>query len=77
LLKGLMACRSWCGAKRRRTPASRAMRLSSERAAAADHGRPCVGPLTTQVDRFRDRSNVSFGFFRTDAHALESVGLED
>src|SRR5919199_2635868 len=42
------ACRSWCGAKRRRTPASRARCRSSERAAAADHGRPRVGPLTTQ-----------------------------
>src|SRR5829696_10387731 len=42
------AWRSWCGAKRRRTPASRATRRSSERAADADHGRPRVGPLTTQ-----------------------------
>src|SRR3954468_22743626 len=41
------ACRSWCGA-RRRTPASRATRRSSERAAPAVHGRPRVGPLTTQ-----------------------------
>jgi hypothetical protein len=46
-------------------------------AAAADHGRPWVGPLTTQLDRFRDPSSVSFGVFRTEAHALESVGLED
>src|SRR5215207_7012913 len=33
------AWRSWCGAKRRRTPASRATRRSSERAAAAAQGR--------------------------------------
>ena len=31
--------RSWCGANRRRTPASRATRRSSERAAAAAHAR--------------------------------------
>src|SRR3954452_23181025 len=42
------ACRSWCGAKRRRTPASRATRRSSERAAPDVHGRPRVGPLTMQ-----------------------------
>src|SRR5829696_7526477 len=34
------AWRSWCGAKRRRTSASRATRRSSERAAAAALGRP-------------------------------------
>src|SRR4051794_21014416 len=33
------AWRSWCGAKRRRTPASRATRRGCERAAAAAHGR--------------------------------------
>src|SRR3954447_25286154 len=42
------AWRSWCGAKRRRTPAVAAVRRSSARAAAGDHGRPRVGPLTTQ-----------------------------
>src|SRR5215210_4327189 len=42
------AWRSWCGAKRRRTPAWRATRRSSDRAAAAAHGRPRVAPLTTQ-----------------------------
>src|SRR5687768_16512876 len=42
------AWRSWCGAKRRRTPASRATPRSSERAAAAAQGRPRVAPLTTQ-----------------------------
>src|SRR5215208_6163629 len=42
------AWRSWCGAKRRRTPAWRATRCSSERAAAAAQGRPRVAPLTTQ-----------------------------
>src|SRR5215207_3879645 len=42
------AWRSWCGAKRRRTPASRATRRSSERAALAVDGRPRVGPLTMQ-----------------------------
>jgi hypothetical protein len=42
------AWRSWCGAKRRRTPATRATRRSSQRAAAAVHGRPRVAPLTTQ-----------------------------
>jgi len=42
------ACRSWCGAKRRRIPASRATRRSSERAAAAAQGRPRVAPLMTQ-----------------------------
>ena len=41
-------CRNWCDAKRRRTPAARAMRRRSERAAFAEHGRPCAGPLTTQ-----------------------------
>jgi hypothetical protein len=30
-----------------------------------------------QVVRLRDGSIVSFGFFRTEADALESVGLED
>ena len=45
------AWRSWCGAKRRRTPASRATRRSSQRAAAAAHGRPRVAPLTTQKQR--------------------------
>jgi hypothetical protein len=42
------AWRSWCGAKRRRTPAVAAVRRSSARAAAGDHGRPRVGPLMTQ-----------------------------
>jgi hypothetical protein len=31
--------------------------------------------LTTQVDRVRDGSIVSFGSFRTEADALECVGL--
>jgi hypothetical protein len=43
------ACRGWSGATRRRTPASRAMRRSSERAAAAAHGRPRVAQLTTRT----------------------------
>src|SRR3954447_21127209 len=42
------ACRSWCGAKRRRTPAVAAMRRSSARAGAGDHGRPRVGPFMAQ-----------------------------
>ena len=42
------ACRSWCGAKRRRTPASTAARRISARAAALDQWRPRVEPLITQ-----------------------------
>jgi threonine dehydrogenase-like Zn-dependent dehydrogenase len=42
------ACRSWCGAKRRRTPAAAAVRRSSARAAALAQCRPRVGPLMTQ-----------------------------
>src|SRR4029453_18066696 len=42
------AWRSWCGAKRRRTPASRATRRSSVRAAPAVRGRPRGGPVTMQ-----------------------------
>ncbi len=42
------AWRSLCGAKRRLTPASAACRRISLRTAAADHGRPRVGPLITQ-----------------------------
>src|SRR4051794_35911443 len=45
------AWRSWCGEKRCRTPAWRATRRSSERAAAAAQGRPRVGALTTQNQR--------------------------
>jgi hypothetical protein len=33
--------------------------------------------VARQVVRLRDGSIVSFGFFRTEADALESVGLED
>src|SRR5829696_8535499 len=39
------ACRSWCGAKGRRTPAAAAVRRSSARAAAGDQWRPRVPPL--------------------------------
>src|SRR3954468_6389980 len=39
------AWRSWCGAKRRRTPAVAAVRRSSARAAAGDRGRPRVGAV--------------------------------
>jgi len=42
------ACLSWCGANRRRTPAWAASRLSSPRAAVADHVRPRVGPERMQ-----------------------------
>jgi hypothetical protein len=42
------AWRSWCGAKRRRTPAVTASCRSVARTAAADQGRPAVGPLMTQ-----------------------------
>src|SRR5436309_1072892 len=42
------AWRSWCGAKRRLTPASAACRRNSLRTAAADQGRPRVGPSITQ-----------------------------
>jgi hypothetical protein len=42
------ACRSWCGAKRRRTPACAAVRRRSARAAVLDQVRPRVGPLMTQ-----------------------------
>src|SRR5215218_5923032 len=45
------ACRSWCGAKRRRTPAAAAVRRSSARAAADDQWRPRVVPLMTQEQR--------------------------
>jgi hypothetical protein len=41
------ACRSWCGAKRRRTPARTARARKVARAAAGDHGRPWVGPSIT------------------------------
>jgi hypothetical protein len=41
------ACRSWCGAKRRRTPAAAAVRRSSARAAACDRWRPHAVPLMT------------------------------
>ena len=37
------ACRSWCGANRRRTPARTASERNVARAGAGDHGRPCVG----------------------------------
>jgi len=42
------AWRSWCGAKRRRTPAAGAVRRSWARAAAVAQGRPPVVPLMTQ-----------------------------
>src|SRR5919198_6264530 len=45
------AWRSWWGAKRRRTPASRAMRRSSVRAAAAAHGRPRGGAVDDAEQR--------------------------
>ena len=38
----------WCGANRRLTPASDAWRRNSARTAAADQGRPRVGPSITQ-----------------------------
>ncbi len=40
--------RSWCGAKRRLTPSCAAVLRSSAHAAAHDHWRPRVGPLSTQ-----------------------------
>ena len=39
---------SWCGAKRRRTPAAAAVRRSSARAAPDDQWRPQVVPVMTQ-----------------------------
>ncbi len=42
------ACRSWCGAKRRRTPALAAVRRRSARAAALAQCRPRVAPVTMQ-----------------------------
>jgi hypothetical protein len=39
------ACRSWCGANRRRIPARAATRRNSPRTAAADHGRPRSGAV--------------------------------
>jgi hypothetical protein len=42
------AWRSWCGANRRLTPAAVARWRSCSLAAEPDHGRPRVGPLTTQ-----------------------------
>src|SRR4051812_13726401 len=42
------ACRSWCGAKRRRTPARAARRCHAARAAEACHARPQLRPLITQ-----------------------------
>jgi hypothetical protein len=41
------ACRSWCGTKRRRTPARTAVLRICARAAALDQCRPRVGPLMT------------------------------
>lgn len=43
-----MPWRSWCGAKRRLTPARAASRRNSLRTAAPDHGRPRVGPSMMQ-----------------------------
>jgi hypothetical protein len=45
------AWRSWCGAKRRRTPASRATRRSSERAAAAAQWAPARGAVDDAEQR--------------------------
>ena len=45
------ACLSWCGAKRRRTPALAAARCSCVRTAAGAQGRPAVGPRNTQNQR--------------------------
>ena len=42
------AWRSWCGAKRRRTPASAAVWRSCSRAAPCDQACPRVGPVSTQ-----------------------------
>src|SRR3954452_1205676 len=42
------AWRSWCGAKRRRTPSSAAVWRSCSRAAACDQARPTVGPVRMQ-----------------------------
>jgi hypothetical protein len=42
------AWRSWCGANRRRTPAAMAASCSCLRIPAGAHGRPRVGPRTTQ-----------------------------
>jgi hypothetical protein len=42
------ACRSWCGAKRRLTPARTAIVRSCRRTPWGDHGRPRVAPLITQ-----------------------------
>ena len=41
------ACRSWCGANRRRTPANAAVRRSCLRAAEGSHLRPAVLPRMT------------------------------
>src|SRR3954471_5273138 len=43
------AWRSWCGAKRRRTPARAASRRSIARAGAGCHGRPRRLPIKTTV----------------------------
>src|SRR3954447_23295080 len=48
------ACRSWCGAKRRRTPAVAAMRRSSARAAAGDPGQ-CAFVLPRHARRAERR----------------------
>src|SRR4051812_24827363 len=45
------ACRSWCGANRRRTPAAAAVRRSSARAAAGDQWRPRVVPFDDAQQR--------------------------
>src|SRR5215204_5415400 len=48
------ACRSWCGAKRRRTPAAAAVRRNSARAAADDQwraARRAVDDAEQQTDR--------------------------
>src|SRR4051812_12366813 len=55
------AWRSWCGAKRRRTPARAASRRSIARAGAGCHGRPRVGPLITQT-AVRQASDGQPGF---------------
>ena len=42
------ACRSWCGANRRLTPAVTAAFRNSARIPAGEQGRPRVGPRRTQ-----------------------------
>src|ERR671932_750714 len=58
------AWRSWCGAKRRRTPAWAASRRSCERAPVCGQDRPLVGPWMMQ------NSGPAGSSSRCDAHAF-------